>query len=78
MSPHFRFVAVKLDDLLHDRRMTLTELAERFGMTLVNLSRRCFLQRKGADRSGMAQPEILASEDIWRNSPSGLITCKIY
>jgi len=29
---------VKLDDLLHDRRMTLTELADRIGMTLANLS----------------------------------------
>jgi putative transcriptional regulator len=25
-------------DLLHDRRMTLTELADRVGMTLANLS----------------------------------------
>ena len=31
-------IAVKLDDLLHDRRMTLTELAERIGLTLANLS----------------------------------------
>jgi putative transcriptional regulator len=31
-------VAVKLDDLLHDRRMTLTELAERIDITLANLS----------------------------------------
>ncbi len=31
-------IAVKLDDMLHDRRMTLTELAERVGMTLANLS----------------------------------------
>jgi putative transcriptional regulator len=31
-------IAVKLDDLLYDRRMTLTELAERVGMTLANLS----------------------------------------
>jgi putative transcriptional regulator len=31
-------ITVKLDDLLHDRRMTLTELAERVGMTLANLS----------------------------------------
>ena len=31
-------IAVKLDDLLHDRRMTLTELAERIDMTLANLS----------------------------------------
>ena len=31
-------IAVKLDDMLHDRRMTLTELADRIGMTLANLS----------------------------------------
>ena len=31
-------IVVKLDDLLHDRRMTLTDLAERIGMTLANLS----------------------------------------
>jgi putative transcriptional regulator len=31
-------IAVKLDDLLHDRRMTLTELAERVDITLANLS----------------------------------------
>ena len=31
-------IVVKLDDLLHDRRMTLTELAERIDMTLANLS----------------------------------------
>ena len=31
-------IMVKLDDLLHDRRMTLTELAERVGLTLANLS----------------------------------------
>lgn len=31
-------VIVKLDDLLHDRRMTLTELAERVDITLANLS----------------------------------------
>jgi putative transcriptional regulator len=31
-------IAVKLDDLLHDRRMTLTALADRIGMTLANLS----------------------------------------
>ena len=31
-------IAVKLDDLLHDRRMTLTELADQVGMTLANLS----------------------------------------
>ena len=31
-------VTVKLDDLLHARRMTLTELAERVDITLANLS----------------------------------------
>lgn len=31
-------IYVKLDDILHDRRMTLTELADRTGMTLANLS----------------------------------------
>jgi putative transcriptional regulator len=31
-------IVVKLDDLLHDRRMTLTELADRIGMALANLS----------------------------------------
>ena len=31
-------IVVKLDDLLYDRRMTLTELAERIDITLANLS----------------------------------------
>ena len=31
-------VIVKLDDLLHARRMTLTELSERVDITLANLS----------------------------------------
>ena len=31
-------ITVRLDDLLHDRRMTLTELAERVDITLANLS----------------------------------------
>ena len=31
-------ITVKLDDLLHDRRMTLTELAEQVDITLANLS----------------------------------------
>ena len=31
-------ITIKLDDLLHDRRMTLTDLADRIGMTLANLS----------------------------------------
>lgn len=31
-------IIVKLDDLLHARRMTLTELSERVDITLANLS----------------------------------------
>jgi putative transcriptional regulator len=31
-------ILVTLDDMLHARRMTLTELAERVGITIVNLS----------------------------------------
>ena len=31
-------ILVKLDDQLHERRMTLTELAERIDITLANLS----------------------------------------
>ncbi len=31
-------IAVKLDELLHQRRMTLTDLAERIDITLPNLS----------------------------------------
>lgn len=31
-------VEIRLDDLLHARRMTLTELAERVDITLANLS----------------------------------------
>lgn len=31
-------ILVKLDDLLHERRMTLTELAQRIDITLANLS----------------------------------------
>lgn len=31
-------IVVKLDELLYQRRMTLTELSERVGLTLANLS----------------------------------------
>ncbi len=31
-------ITVRLDDLLHARRMTLTDLSERVGLTLANLS----------------------------------------
>ena len=31
-------IVVKMDEMLHERRMTLTELSERIGITLANLS----------------------------------------
>lgn len=31
-------ITIKLDDLLYERRMTLTQLSERVGMTIANLS----------------------------------------
>jgi len=31
-------IVVKLEDMLHERRMTLTELSEKIGITLANLS----------------------------------------
>jgi putative transcriptional regulator len=31
-------IVVKLDDMLYERRITLTELSERVGITLANLS----------------------------------------
>ena len=31
-------IVVRLDELLHERRMTLTELAEKIDITLANLS----------------------------------------
>ena len=31
-------IIVRVDDMLHERRMTLTELSERIGITLANLS----------------------------------------
>jgi len=37
-NPEGGTIVVKLDDILHDKRMTLTELADRVGLTLANLS----------------------------------------
>jgi putative transcriptional regulator len=37
-TPEVTRIAVKIDDLLYARRMTLTELAERVDITLANLS----------------------------------------
>jgi hypothetical protein len=34
-------IAVTLDDVLHDRRMTLTELAERIDLTPASLATSC-------------------------------------
>jgi putative transcriptional regulator len=38
MEPDATRITVKLDELLYERRMTLTQLAERVDITLANLS----------------------------------------
>lgn len=38
IDPHGGGITVMLDELLYQRRMTLTELGERIGLTLANLS----------------------------------------
>jgi putative transcriptional regulator len=38
MGDEHSTIVVRLDDLLHARRMTLTQLAERVDITLANLS----------------------------------------
>ena len=38
MSAEGAKIVVKLDDLLYERRMTLTQLAERIDITIANLS----------------------------------------
>ena len=37
-APETTQIVVRLDDLLYERRMTLTQLADRIGITLANLS----------------------------------------
>ena len=37
-TPEPHAISVRLDELLQDRGMTLTELSERIGLTLANLS----------------------------------------
>ena len=38
MMDQTSFIAVRLDELLRERGMTLTELSDRIGLTLANLS----------------------------------------
>jgi putative transcriptional regulator len=60
-------IAVKLDDLLHDRQMTLTELADRIGMALAHLS----ILKTGkarAIRAAAAEPLAIARDRIDRDS----------
>ena len=38
MTVQTSFIAVRLDELLRERGMTLTELSDRIGLTLANLS----------------------------------------
>ena len=58
-------IMVRLDDLLHERRMTLTELAERVGLTLANLS---ILKTGKARAIRFSTLEALASGEAWRES----------
>ena len=60
-------IAVKLDDLLHERRMTLTELAERVGIT----------HRQPVDpedRQGARDPLLDARGDLRRACPASPAT----
>ena len=69
---------VKLDDLLHERRMTLTELAERVGLTLAKLlgqhgSRTLLLKKQ------LTPPSELRADGKWsaaysRYKPSAFCT----
>ena len=61
-------ITIKLDDLLHDRRMTLTELADRIGMALANLS----ILKTGKARDPLldARCDLRgALVPAWRHSP---------
>ena len=71
-------IVVKLDDLLYERRMTLTDLAERVGITLANLSILKTGKAKASRFSTLAsicealdcQPgDILAFEDQKKQRP---------
>ncbi len=64
-------IAVKLDDLLHDRRMTLTELAERVGLTLANLS---ILKTGKAKAMRFSTLEAICRE--LECQPGDLLTCE--
>ena len=72
-------IVVKLDDLLYERRITLTDLAERVGITLANLSILKTGKAKAIRFSTLAsicealdcQPgDILAFEDQKKQRPS--------
>ena len=52
-------IVVKLDDRLHEKRMTLTELAERVDITLANLS---ILKTGKAKAIRFSTPEAISRE----------------
>ena len=61
-------IVVKLDDVLHARRMTLTELAGRVGITLANLS-----ILKTGKAKGIRFPTLLAICDVLDCQPGDLL-----
>jgi putative transcriptional regulator len=58
-------ISVKLDDILHDRRMTLTELADQLGMALANLS----ILKTGKARAIRFSTLRGARVPAWRHPP---------
>jgi putative transcriptional regulator len=64
-------ILVKLDDLLHDRRMTLTELAERIDITLPNLS----ILKTGKARA-IRFSTLEAICDVLACQPGDLLECR--
>lgn len=69
-APEAHAIAVHLDRLLLERQMTLTELAERAGITIVNLS---ILKNGHARAIRFSTPTRLC--EVLSCQPGDLITC---
>ena len=66
-------IVVKLDDLLHDRRMTLTDLADRVGMSLANLS----ILKTGKARAIRFSTLEAICEALYCCRTNGKLLCKV-
>ena len=69
-APAGHAIAVHLDRLLLERQMTLTELAERAGITIVNLS----ILKNGHARA-IRFSTLTRLCEVLRCQPADLITC---